>query len=61
MRLERAYTKEEIITMYFNQFDYLNQAVGIKSASYVYFNSLPDSLTIEQALFGRHGKKSCII
>ncbi len=49
VRLERAYTKEEIITMYFNQFDYLNQAVGIKSASYVYFNSLPDSLTIEQA------------
>jgi penicillin-binding protein 1A len=49
VRLERAYTKEEIITMYFNQFDYLNQAVGIKSASYVYFNTLPDSLRIEQA------------
>jgi penicillin-binding protein 1A len=49
VRLERAYTKEEIITMYFNQFDYLNQAVGIKSASYVYFNTLPDSLKIEQA------------
>jgi penicillin-binding protein 1A len=49
LRLERAYTKEEIITMYFNQFDYLNQAVGIKSASYIYFNTLPDSLKTEQA------------
>jgi len=49
VRLERAYTKEEIITMYFNQFDYLNQAVGIKSASYIYFNTLPDSLKIDQS------------
>jgi penicillin-binding protein 1A len=49
VRLERAYTKEEIITMYFNQFDYLNQAVGIKSAAYVYFNTRPDSLRTEQA------------
>jgi penicillin-binding protein 1A len=49
VRLERAYTKEEIITMYFNQFDYLNQAVGIKSASYVYFNTQPDSLRAEQS------------
>ena len=49
VRLERAYTKEEIITMYFNQFDYLNQAVGIKSASYIYFNTIPDSLKIEQS------------
>jgi penicillin-binding protein 1A len=49
VRLEKAYTKEEIITMYFNQFDYLNQAVGIKSAAQVYFSTLPDSLTIEQS------------
>ncbi|MBN2275628.1 MAG: transglycosylase domain-containing protein [Bacteroidales bacterium] len=49
VRLERAYTKEEIITMYFNQYDYLNQAVGIKSASYIYFNTIPDSLKFEEA------------
>jgi penicillin-binding protein 1A len=49
VRLEKAYTKEEIITMYFNQFDYLNQAVGIKSAAQVYFSTFPDSLTLEQS------------
>ncbi|MBN1414147.1 MAG: transglycosylase domain-containing protein [Bacteroidales bacterium] len=49
VRLERAYTKQEILTMYFNQFDYLNQAVGIKSASFIYFNALTDSLKTEQA------------
>jgi penicillin-binding protein 1A len=48
VRLEKAYTKEEILTMYFNQCDFLNQAVGIKSAAQVYFSTLPDSLTIEQ-------------
>jgi penicillin-binding protein 1A len=48
VRLEKAYTKEEIITLYFNQCDFLNQAVGIKSAAQVYFSSLPDSLKIEE-------------
>ena len=48
VRLEKAYTKEEIITMYFNQCDFLNQAVGIKSAAQVYFSTLPDSLKVEQ-------------
>ena len=48
VRLEKAYTKEEIITMYFNQCDFVNQAVGIKSAAQVYFSTFPDSLTIEQ-------------
>ena len=48
VRLEKAYTKEEIIIMYFNQYDYLNQATGIKSAAQIYFSTLPDSLTIEQ-------------
>lgn len=47
-RLERLYTKEEIITHYLNQYDFLNQAVGIKSAAYVYFNTTPDQLTVEQ-------------
>ncbi|MBN1159157.1 MAG: transglycosylase domain-containing protein [Bacteroidales bacterium] len=48
VRLEKAYTKEEIIIMYFNQCDFLNQAVGIKSAAQVYFSTIPDSLNIEQ-------------
>ena len=49
IKLERAYTKNEIITLYFNQFDYLYNATGIHSASRTYFNVNPDSLRIEQA------------
>ena len=49
VKLERIYTKEEIITLYLNQFDFLYNAVGIKSAANVYFNTTPDNLTIEQA------------
>ena len=48
-RLERQYTKEEIITMYLNQFDFLYQAVGVHSASRIYFGISPDKLNIEQA------------
>lgn len=48
-RLEKQYTKEEILTMYINKFDFINLAVGIKSASKIYFNTTPDSLNIEQA------------
>ena len=49
VKLERAYTKEEIIALYFNQYDFLYNAVGIKSAAEVYFNTSVDSLTIEQS------------
>lgn len=49
IKLERSYTKEQIIAMYFNQFDFLNLAVGIKSASKVYFNCNPNELKIEEA------------
>ena len=49
VRLERHYTKNELITMYFNKLDFVNNAAGIKSASKVYFNTIPDSLRIEQA------------
>ncbi len=49
VKLERFYTKEEIIKMYLNQFDFLNNAVGIKTAAHVYFNTTPDSLKIEEA------------
>lgn len=48
-RLERNYTKEEIMAMYLNKFDFLNLAVGIKSAAKIYFNVNPDSLRPEQA------------
>ena len=49
VKLEKSYTKEEIIAMYLNVIDFLYQAVGIKSAAQVYFNTTPDSLNIEQA------------
>ncbi|MBE0673665.1 MAG: transglycosylase domain-containing protein [Bacteroidales bacterium] len=49
VKLERRYTKEEIITMYLNVFDFVNNAVGIRSAAQVYFNTTPDSLNIEQS------------
>lgn len=48
-RLERQYTKEEIITMYFNQYDFLYQAVGIKSASKIYFDKDPLELKPEES------------
>ena len=48
-RLERYYTKEEILALYLNKFDFLNLAVGIKSAAQIYFNRGQDSLKIEQA------------
>lgn len=49
VQLERYYTKEEIINLYLNKFDFLNNAVGIQTASKVYFNKLPSELTIEEA------------
>jgi len=48
-KLEKYYTKNEIISMYFNKFDFLNNAVGIKSASQVYFSTSPEKLKIEEA------------
>ena len=49
VKLERSYTKEEIVLMYLNKYDYLNNAVGIKSAANVYFSIPPDSLKLHQA------------
>ncbi len=49
VKLERSYTKEEIILMYLNKYDYLNNAVGIKSAAQVYFSIQPDSLQLHQS------------
>lgn len=48
-KLERFYTKEEIITLYLNQFDFLYQAVGIESAAHTYFGSSPKELKTEEA------------
>ncbi|HMI06810.1 MAG TPA: transglycosylase domain-containing protein, partial [Flavobacterium sp.] len=48
IRLERQYTKNEIIAMYFNKADFVNTAVGIRSASKVYFGKEPRDLTIEE-------------
>lgn len=48
-KVERLYSKEEILTMYLNQFDFLYNAVGIKSAAQVYFNTTPTELKIEEA------------
>lgn len=49
VKLERSYTKEEIILMYLNKYDYLNNAVGIKTAANVYFSIQPDSLKLHQS------------
>ena len=49
LRIERQYSKNEIISMYLNRFDFLNLAVGIESAAKIYFNTTPDSLKIEES------------
>ena len=48
-KLERLYSKDEIILMYLNQFDFLYNAVGIQSASQVYFSTTPANLKIEES------------
>jgi penicillin-binding protein 1A len=49
VKLERQYTKNEIIAMYLNKADFVNTAVGIRSASKVYFGKEPRDLTIDEA------------
>lgn len=49
VELERHYTKEEILTLYLNYFDFLHNAVGIKTASEVYFHKHPRDLTVNEA------------
>ena len=48
-KLERLYSKDEILLMYLNQFDFLYNAVGIQTASQVYFSTTPADLKLEQA------------
>ncbi|MBP8239699.1 MAG: transglycosylase domain-containing protein [Saprospiraceae bacterium] len=49
VRLERRYTKEEILAMYLNKFNFINGAYGIKAASEIYFDRPQDSLEIQEA------------
>jgi penicillin-binding protein 1A len=48
VKLERQYTKNEIIAMYLNKADFVNTAVGIRSASKVYFGKEPRDLTVDE-------------
>jgi penicillin-binding protein 1A len=48
-KLERQYTKQEIIAMYLNKYDFINQAVGIRSAARIYFGKEPKDLNIEES------------
>lgn len=49
VKIEAMYSKEEILTMYFNTVDFGSNAYGIKTACHTYFNTTPDRVTVEQA------------
>src|SRR5690606_18403591 len=49
IRLEEQYTKEEIIAMYFNIYDFGNFADGIRSAARIYFGKEPNELEIDES------------
>ncbi len=49
IKLERSYTKNEILTMYLNKFDFNYNAIGIRTAARVYFDTTPDSLNLQDA------------
>ncbi len=49
IKIEKSYTKEEILSMYLNQVDFVNNAFGIRAAAEVYFGKSQDSLKIEEA------------
>ena len=49
VQLEYFYTKDEILTMYLNQYDFVNNAVGVKSAALVYFGKTPDQLDLNES------------
>lgn len=48
-RLERQYTKNEILAMYFNVYDFNNYAIGIRSAAKTYFSKEPQDLTLDES------------
>ena len=49
VKLERQYTKQEILTMYLNKYDFINLAVGIRSASRIYFGKEPIDLSVKES------------
>ena len=49
IKLESQYTKHEILTMYLNKYDFLNQAVGIRSAARIYFGKEPKELEVQES------------
>ncbi|MEL7376698.1 MAG: transglycosylase domain-containing protein, partial [Bacteroidota bacterium] len=49
VRLERRFTKNEIIALYLNRYDFINRSVGIRSASENYFGKMPDELEVHEA------------
>ena len=58
VEIERYYTKDEIMTLYLNYFDFLHNAVGIKTAANVYFGKSPSELTLTESatLIGKKGR-----
>lgn len=49
VRLERKYTKEEIIALYLNRYDFINNGKGLRAASEVYFSKLPNALNVQES------------
>ncbi|MEM1214288.1 MAG: transglycosylase domain-containing protein [Bacteroidota bacterium] len=49
VRLERKYTKEEIIALYLNRYDFINNAKGIRAAAEIYFSKAPEDLNIQES------------
>jgi penicillin-binding protein 1A len=49
VRIEKRYSKQDILTMYLNTVDFGNNAFGIRTAAHAYFNALPDQLTLTES------------
>ncbi|PSR11895.1 MAG: peptidoglycan glycosyltransferase [Bacteroidetes bacterium] len=49
VRLERKYTKDEIIALYLNRYDFINNAKGIRAAAEIYFSKLPEDLSVDES------------
>ena len=49
VRLERKYTKEEIIALYLNRYDFINNAKGIRAAAEIYFSTSPENLNVQES------------
>lgn len=49
VKLEHTYSKQEILTMYFNTVDFGSNAFGIKTAAKTFFDKIPDSLDVDEA------------